>query len=406
VEIARSLYICYFGVRQPLVQTQVIPYLRELVKGGHEMELLTFEPEEPREWESEVREGLRADGITWHHLCYHKRPSVPATMFDIANGARHIRKLARETSFDILHCRSHVPTMMAAIARKGMTARPKLLFDIRGFFPEEYVDAGVWPEGGSIYRGVKRAEAWLMKEADGFVVLTDAARQIISREVGDRPLEVIPCCVDLGRFESANELTRREYRERLNIRDRFTLAYVGAFGGWYLTQETADVFQVAKRERPDTFALILTQSDPEMIEPQLRKAGYGPGDIFISKVPAFEIPNYLCAADAAVSFIKNCYSKKASSPTKNAEYLACGLPIVTNSGIGDTDEQINQDGTGVVVNGFDDGTLQAAVSELHTLVHDETTADRCRRSAEERFDLAAVGGIRYRSIYEKLMGVR
>lgn len=26
----RTLYICYFGVREPLVRTRVLPYLREL----------------------------------------------------------------------------------------------------------------------------------------------------------------------------------------------------------------------------------------------------------------------------------------------------------------------------------------------------------------------------------------
>ena len=40
-----SLYICYFGLREPLVQTQVLPYLRELVAGGVKMSLLTFEPQ-------------------------------------------------------------------------------------------------------------------------------------------------------------------------------------------------------------------------------------------------------------------------------------------------------------------------------------------------------------------------
>ena len=40
----RSLYICYFGVREPLVQTQVLPYLRELVDElSLEVHLLTFE---------------------------------------------------------------------------------------------------------------------------------------------------------------------------------------------------------------------------------------------------------------------------------------------------------------------------------------------------------------------------
>ncbi len=384
------------------MQTQVIPYLRELVKGGHELTLLTFEPGEVDE--GAVRELLKADGIEWHWLKYHKRPSVPATMFDIANGARFIRRLAAEKKFDILHCRSHVPTMMAAIARKGIKERPKLLFDIRGFFPEEYVDAGVWPEGGAIYRNVKRAEAWLMKEADGFVVLTEAARDILVNGIGDRPVEVIPCCVDLNRFEAANEETRRVSREALSIGDRFAIAYVGALGGWYLTDETAAFFRAAKQQRPDTFALVLTQSDPAMIEPLLSDAGFAPGERFVGKVSASEIPKYLSAADTAVSFIKNCFSKKASSPTKNAEYLACGLPIVANLGVGDTDKQLTEDRTGVLVDKFEKSALARAVVETLELLEDGDLAERCRKSSRERFDLGTVGGERYRRLYSNIIG--
>jgi len=34
--------------------------------------------------------------------------------------------------------------MMGAIAKKLSRQKPKLLFDIRGFFPEEYTDAGTF----------------------------------------------------------------------------------------------------------------------------------------------------------------------------------------------------------------------------------------------------------------------
>lgn len=403
--VSRSLYICYFGVRQPLVQTQVIPYLRELVKGGHEMELLTFEPAGPVGWEGEVSEGLRADGVAWHHLRYHKRPSVPATMFDIANGARYIRKLARGKSFDILHCRSHVPTMMAAIARKGINTRPKLLFDIRGFFPEEYVDAGVWPDGGSVYRAVKRAERWLMKEADGFVVLTEKAREILADSIGRRPVEVIPCCVDLTRFDTANEWSRTAIRNQLRIEDRFVVAYVGAFGGWYLAKETADLYGALRAADPRAFALVLTQSDPDLVRPLLLDRGFTENDFHIGKVPSADIPRYLSAADAAVSFIKPCYSKLASSPTKNAEYLATGLPMAINGGIGDSTRMTLDDKVGVIVDDFDTASLDAAAGELVRLAVDEraATSERCRASARERFDLERVGGERYRRIYGTLL---
>ncbi len=134
---------------------------------------------------------------------YHKRLSVIATAWDILCGTLFVIKYINRYSPDLLHARVHVPMLMAAIARKLSRRRPKLLFDIRGFFPEEYVDAGIWPEGGWLYRMVKRVEKWLMQEADGFVVLTEKARGILfpesadtGRDSHDRPVEVIPCCVD------------------------------------------------------------------------------------------------------------------------------------------------------------------------------------------------------------------
>lgn len=386
-------------MNEPLVQTQVIPYLRELVKGGHELSLLTFEPDGVAE--SSVRETLAKEGIRWHWLKYHKRPSVPATLFDIANAVRFVRKLNAKEGFDILHARSHVPMMMAALSRKASLHKPKLLFDIRGFMPEEYVDAGIWPQGGAIYRNVKRAEGWLMKEADGFVVLTEKARAILADQIGFRAAEVIPCCVDLRRFDAATEISRQEIRTQLGIGGRYTIAYVGAFGGWYLTEETADFLAAAKVESPELFALILTQSDSELIRTLLLERGFAPEDMFVGRVASAEIPKYLSAADAAMSFIKSCYSKQASSPTKNAEYLACGLPILANAGVGDTDTHLTEDKCGILVKELDDAAYRKAARELLALASEASQV--CRDAARRRFDLAEVGGKRYRRLYDSIM---
>lgn len=411
---ASTLYICYFGVREPLVQTQVLPYLREIRKGGTEVSLLTFEPPAGENWETQMQAALEAEGIDWHWLRYHKRLSVIATAYDVFQGVRMIRRLMLRERFDILHARVHIPMLMASIARKLSPVKPELLFDIRGFFPEEYTDAGLWKENGLLYRTVKRVERWLMKEADGFVVLTEAAREILFPESAaggvdklGRPVEVIPCCVDLHRFEKANGESRTEVREKLGADGRFVIAYVGSFGGWYPTRETAEFFGAVKNKREDAFALILTQGRREMIEPLLREASYSAGDYWIGRVPSEEIPSYVSAADAAVSFIKPCYSKQASSPTKNAEYLACGLPIIANDGVGDTTEQITEDETGVIIRNFDTASYNNALDELDELLADrEALASRCRASAERRFDLERVGGERYRRLYRRLLGGR
>jgi glycosyltransferase involved in cell wall biosynthesis len=414
---SHTLYLCYFGLREPLVQTQVLPYLREIHQGGTQVSILTFETNPKESWSNEEiineRDKLAADGITWDFLTYHKTPSVPATVYDVFRGAFFAWNKARREKLDVLHARSHVPAMMGALAKTFSfgASKPKLLFDIRGFFPEEYTDAGIWREDGWIYKSVKKAEKWLLKKSDGFVVLTETAREILfpeSKETGfdklARPVEVIPCCVDVNRFAAANGESRRRMRVDLKLKNRFVAVYVGSFGGWYLTEETADFYGELKKKTADAFALVLTQSPARMIEPLLRERGFADGDFLVKRVSPAEIPLYLSAADAAISFIKPCYSKLASSPTKNAEYLACGLPIVANDGIGDTTEFTETDETGVVARDFTSETYQTVLQKLDELLEDkEVLARRCKESAAKRFDLKTVGGERYRRIYRKLL---
>src|ERR687885_1497234 len=105
-----TLYLCYFGLREPLVQTQVLPYLRRLAASGVDVSLLTFEPELKRRWTADEleleRARLAAEGIRWHRLAYHKRPSIPATAFDVVAGALKAARVARREGVQVLHARS------------------------------------------------------------------------------------------------------------------------------------------------------------------------------------------------------------------------------------------------------------------------------------------------------------
>jgi glycosyltransferase involved in cell wall biosynthesis len=411
----KTLYICYFGLCEPLVQTQVLPYLREIKKlEGLEMNLLTFEPGLRKNWtdgriEAEKAK-LAAEGIEWHALPYHKWPSVPATLYDVLRGTLFARKMIVRNGVTIIHSRVHVPMLMAALAKKLSRKEVKLLFDIRGFFPEEYTDSGSWKKDGLLYKAVKKVERWLLRRSDAFVVLTEKARDILfpeSRETGfdksGRPVEVIPCCVDLTRFAAANEASRNEIRARYGLQDRKVLVYIGALGTWYLVDEMADLMQTARERDETTFALILTQSAPEIMAEKLKARGFSAADMLIKKVSPGEIPAFLSASDTAVSFIKPCYSKLSSSPTKLAEYLASGLPVITNGGVGDVAEQVEADRTGSVAADFSRESYLKSLQEIEILRLSPDLPENCRRSAKNRFDLEKIGGEKYRSIYRRLI---
>lgn len=405
-----TLYVCYFGLREPLVQTQVVSYLRQLKSDRVKVNLLTFEPRFKEMWSpaevAEERAKLAAVGINWDCLPYHKTPSLPATLFDIAVGTRTILRMMKTEGVNVLHARNHVPALMCALAKRSQAAQ--LIFDIRGFMPEEYTDAGVWPENGYLYRGLKRVERYLLKSSDAFVLLTQKAREIVFPGCTDvdpqgRPIEVIPCCVDFDRFESADAMSREAIREELKLTGRRVIVYVGSFGGWYMTDEMTEFLSVAHQQDPSTFSMILTQSQSEQVIDLMTARGIEQKDFLVTRVNPGEVPRYLKAADLAISFIKPCYSKQSSSPTKIAEYLASGLPVVCNSGVGDLDALITDNAAGALLQEFTPDAYLQALNDVDRMRADERLRERLRAVAREEFDLVRVGRTRYRRLYDRLL---
>jgi glycosyltransferase involved in cell wall biosynthesis len=402
-----SLYLCYQGILEPLTQTQVVPYLEGLAQAGYRMVLLTFETRsltaaEVAAW----RESLRKKGIHWHWCRYHKWPTVPATAYDVLVGILMGFWLVLRYRVQLLHARVHVPGLMALVLQRLTGA--KLLFDIRGFMAEEYVDSGRWKAGGILFRVTKRVERALMRAADGFVILTSKGKELLEQwyphEIRDKPLEVIPCCVDFRCLPPAGTLTAANAGRR----GPPILAYVGKLGGWYLTEEMTAFAAAALRQIPGARWRVWTQSDPAPLQKAAQARDLG-GLLEIGCLPPAELAGALSQVHAGLSFIKPCLSKRASSATKVSEYLAAGLPVVATAGIGDTDAILLEPSkgsrpVGVLVRDFTPEAYREATQRLNDLLADAETPARCRAAAEAHYDLEQVGWVRYRRLYQQLLG--
>jgi glycosyltransferase involved in cell wall biosynthesis len=363
------------------------------------MSLLTFEPDTQGTWTTEWRERLKREGIGWHMLRYHKRPTLPATLFDIMAGAWRASRIVRRERIDLLHARSHVGAAIGALAKKLTGAR--LIFDIRGFLPEEYVDSGNWPKDGVLFRLTKTAERWLYQSADAFVVLTERARAtLFPNGAAGRPLAVIPCCVTAERIAPRSD--RDAVRRDLGVSDRVVYVYIGALGGYYLLRETAEFLAVARENDVRTYALVLTHGPAAPIIAELERHGLTANDYRVMRAEPADVPMFLGAADVALSIIRPSYARIASSPTKFAEYLAAGLPVVSTTGIGDLDGHIEEGRAGVLLRSLDREAYLDALRALETLRGDPNLGERCRQEARARYDLETVGGARYRRLYEAL----
>lgn len=393
----RVLYISYNGLAEPLGRSQVLPYVRGLSETGHSFALVSFEKDrsETTLAADEVR-ALLPRGARWIPLRYHQRPTVPATAWDVLQGAA--RALGGDRP-DLVHARGTVSALMANAAAR-LRGVP-WLFDVRGFLAQEYVDAGLWRAGGFLARVTEELEKRLMHRADGLVFLTRRGAEAARAEAAGRPQAVIPCAVDLDRFAFRPE-ARARIRAALELKDEPLAVYSGSLGSWYLPEEMLDFVAASRADLPGLHLLALTPQR-ERAEHAAERKGLMRSVRVLSVSPE-QVPDYLSAADFGISFIAPAPSKAASSPTKLAEYLACGLPAVLNAGVGDADELAGE-AAWVLLRELGPSGYADAARRVKALLARPDRREVARALAAKRFSLAEAVH-RYDGLYRQIVSSR
>lgn len=385
-----TLYISYNGMTEPLVRSQVLSYQQGLAARGVRVQLLTFEKQPPAD-EAGTRAALAAKGIAWHWLPYSGHLGGKGTARDVIAGTRFILRHARDVDF--VHCRSFVPALMAYAASR--VRRVRWLYDVRGFWAEEKRHRGRM-RNPRIFRLAMMLEARLYRSADAIVALTNAAMDVLKRDYldargDDVPTRVIPTCVDLSLFGGP--------RRALDSRAP-RLVYSGSIGAGYLTTEIIEVFRRFVARVPEARLLILTRSDPAEALALVDSHGLH-GRVDIRSATPDEVAAALRESDVGLVLTKPDVSKVAMSPTKMAEYLAAGLPVMANGGIGDVAAHLRDNRVGVVLDDFEGATIDAAIGEVRALLGDAAMIDRAQTTADRQFSLP-MGIDRYGEIYAAL----
>ena len=391
------IYITYDGLLTPLGQSQVLGYLEPLA-ASYSFHLVSFEKKDDRtsrERMATMRKRLDEAGISWTPLAYHKTPTAPATAFDTAVGTATALRLALRHNVKIIHVRSYVPALMA-LPLKRLTGA-KLLFDIRGFWPDERADSGMWPRSGRLYRTTKRFEEVFFEAADHIVTLTNASVAEITQlpYLAGRapPISVIPTCANLERFTAGPRPPARP----------FVFGYVGSVAGWYLFDETLSLFKAIRHRRPDARLLIVNRSEHDLIRAAVKRAGIDSSALELIAANHEDVPGHIARMHVGAAVIKPCYSAIARAPTKLAEYLGCGVPCVSNDGGGDTRSIVEDNGVGIALTDFSESSLIREADRLLTVVDDPMTRSRCVDTARRIFSVDD-GVATYLGVYAQLLG--
>lgn len=392
-----TLYLTRNGLLEPLGQSQVMAYLRGLSR-NYAITLITYEKDEDSA--DIVRMGAalaecESLGIRWLPQRFAPRPKLIAPALSMIRMIWLVRSEVQRGKVQLIHARSYIPAAVALVVSR-LTGVP-FIFDMRALWPEELITAGRLRRGSLLHRMIVAAERACLRQAGGVVSLTHAAVDYLKREFSEalsgQRIVVIPTCADLDRFTPALVATKTRV--------------IGCLGtmlsGWFRIDWLSAFLTEALRNDPDLKVELTSRDNPV----QLRAALGSKLSEILHLAPALpsEIPDILRGQSASVMFFTDGLSKLGSSPTRMGEVLGCGLPVVTNEGVGDVARIIREYRVGIIVESVAPEHMQAAWKQLQELLADPDLSARCRTAAEAFFSLAA-GTETYRGLYEAILSRR
>ena len=397
------LFVSYDGLTDQLGQSQILPYIISLTSQGYSFSIISFEKEDALYSQSEIQEIAAANNISWYPLSYTKSPPVISTIFDVYRMLRLAEKVVIDASIDTIHARSYI-SALAGLKLKNKLGT-KFIFDMRGFWADERVDGKLWnlsnPLFDWVYRYFKRKEVDFLINADYTISLTNAgAKEMLNWRSSERfsPVSIIPCSVDTDLFspDKIDQTTLDEYRVRTGIdKPHKVLTYLGSIGTWYMLDEMLDFYSELK-SRDSSWKFLFLTREKELVLSAIKTKNLDKNDFFIFQAQRTEVPKYLSLTDWGIFFIRPDYSKISSSPTKQGELMSMGIPIVTNSGVGDVAEIVEGNNAGVIV---DVSLMNEGVEKMVQMNYEKSLI---RKSAIQLFDLkTAVAS--YANVYEQTL---
>lgn len=392
--LPQVLYISLDGIMEPLGQSQVLKYLEKLSE-NYEISLISFEKLNDLENTKLLNETIKKcsdKSIKWYRLNYRNGYFGLGQIINIFSLFFIPFYILIKKNIAIMHIRSYMPGIFLPIL--SLVFKYKLIFDIRGFWADEKHDRHNWKKQSFKYKFFKKLEKYLIDKASYIVTLTESSKKIIAQNF-NKPkssIRVIPTCVDLS-----------EFKRLMTIKDSrsLTIGYLGSVDTAYDFKKFCFfVSQINDNFKAQINLKILTKQSHNEVMKLIDLKSLEGVNFDIKFVERQHLSKELSSFDILGFYLKENFSISASMPTKIAESLSCGIPIVCNSFNTDIKQLIESNRIGLTYN-FDDEFSESNLKKLLSLINDPQTPERCSNVAKEYFSID-IGVRNYASLYKEL----
>ncbi len=327
----------YFPPETNAPAARVHELSRALVRLGHEVHVVTGQPNHPR---GIIFPGYRAaeyrreqvDGIVVHRV-----PTFPAANrgvllrglgYAAVPTAQVALGLARLPPVDLVLATSpQIFTGLAGLALARVRRVPFVL-EVRDLWPESIVSVGALPARHPVIRALEQVEHLLYRSAAGIVSVTDSfVEHLVAHGVPESRIAVIKNGADLDLFDP--EITPAPLRARLKIpAEALLVLFCGTIGMAHDVGLLARAAAILPADLPAHFVVVGDGAGREALAAEIAALGVGDRVHLLPAVPRKEVPALLAAADLSAIVLRDSPTFAGVLPSKIFEAMAMRTPIL------------------------------------------------------------------------------
>jgi len=224
----------------------------------------------------------------------------------------------------------------------------KVVFDARGAYHAELTEYKVIDDANVISQ-IKEIENKAIHNSDYRLAVSDALVNYWRKDYNYQSQNhvVIPCTLSANfifEFPSSEELKNLKQKNIFSENDTI-LVYSGSSAGWQSFDLLEEWLLTAFEKNEHLKLVMLTNHPPEksdFFEKYKER-------IFTKWLQPNQVKDMLLVADYGLMYRENTVTNQVASPVKFAEYLSCGLQIITSNNLGDFSDFVKTRNCGFVL---------------------------------------------------------
>lgn len=353
-------YLTFDSIREGVGSSQVVNYLKRLSRDW-DIELVNFE----KRIDVQDVKRMHSLGINWNPINFGR--------FGFLGGLWRVFALRRRVkSESIVHARSDFSALAAILAGSS-----RVIWDCRAITPDQRIAQKKKRKFSIEYMVLRVIEYICAIKSQRIIVITKGACEFLMNRY-NLPREKflhVSTCVELDSF-------RPSLKYAFKDKDSLNIAFIGTLGRHYDIDLMNRIVSQFRSKINTKFTIALSEGSTtlysEMNYDELVHLGHD------------EMPEFINSQDIGISIWRKDMGVSLISvaATKNAEFLACGKPIIVNIGQGDIGRLVLDYKVGVATSDDSNLSISRYVEDcLYLLRNDSSLAKRCVDLAYGQYSL-------------------